>query len=486
MDLEIRFFETQTLKTMESIKLNRVLRKITFFICFLITIGQSGFATDIKPLNVGDRVPDIQFHLVDAQTGKDYQTKLSDYKGKLVILDFWASWCRSCLSSFSKMDGLQQSFGEKIKVLMVNSQIFGGKGDALKFMNQQKSKNNWPYKFTMAIDDTLAYQLFPSYSIPHYAWISADGIVLAITSSEELTKENIQKVINGEKIDLTFKKDFFPNMAGFDQLEIDDDLLSFSMLKKGKITDDVLENRPMKRQLVVKKGDEEEPRGILMKNLPLVELYKYALPRQAAPFDWYKSTILLEVKDPAKFAYNFRDDVWYIPALNHINYEVDITAPEENVYNYELVVDPTDMDNIPSYLLRDLNKNSGYNGRIEKRTVKCLVLEKFKTFDTSQVNIDPSAHVVLDLRDKKNIFIKDGHPEAIIDALNRLCIFSMPVIDNSHWGADTHGVNYVRFDFTISTEHPPTVDDLNKSLEKYGLRFQEKQMEVDMLVISDR
>ena len=46
---------------------------------------------------------------------------LAAYKGKVVYLDFWASWCTPCKLSFPWMKDLQRSYGEKgLVVVAVN------------------------------------------------------------------------------------------------------------------------------------------------------------------------------------------------------------------------------------------------------------------------------------------------------------------------------------------------------------------------------
>jgi thiol-disulfide isomerase/thioredoxin len=61
-----------------------------------------------QPLSIGDPVPDVQ--LDKWVNHSPSMATLSGFKGKIVIIDFWATWCTACLHAFDKLDSLQTLF----------------------------------------------------------------------------------------------------------------------------------------------------------------------------------------------------------------------------------------------------------------------------------------------------------------------------------------------------------------------------------------
>ncbi len=79
------------------------------------------------------------------QNGQQQEINLSDYKGQIVYLDFWASWCQPCRKSFTWMNKMQSMYGnEGFKVIAIN--LDESRAKANKFLQQI------PANFDVAFD----------------------------------------------------------------------------------------------------------------------------------------------------------------------------------------------------------------------------------------------------------------------------------------------------------------------------------------------
>ena len=66
--------------------------------------------------SVSTPAPNVSVHTADGTA-----VRLADYKGKVVLIDFWASWCPPCKASFPALDAVYREYREKgLEVLAVN------------------------------------------------------------------------------------------------------------------------------------------------------------------------------------------------------------------------------------------------------------------------------------------------------------------------------------------------------------------------------
>ena len=89
------------------------------FVCILASKA-SVSQQPVKRLRIGDSVPNVSIgNLVNYQKAS---YKMSEFKDKLLIIDFWATWCMPCIASFPKLDSLQKEFEQELMILSVTSE----------------------------------------------------------------------------------------------------------------------------------------------------------------------------------------------------------------------------------------------------------------------------------------------------------------------------------------------------------------------------
>ena len=121
--------------------------------------------------NAAETAPD--FTMTNA-SGEE--VKLSDFFGKPVVLNFWASWCGPCKSEMPHFEDAYQKYGEDINFVIVN--LTDGARETVE--NASDFIEEQGYTFPLYFDtNTEGAMTYGTYSIPVTYFIGADGVPVA-------------------------------------------------------------------------------------------------------------------------------------------------------------------------------------------------------------------------------------------------------------------------------------------------------------------
>ena len=136
---------------------------------------QLASSDESKPENgeTAEKIAAPDFTVYDAEGG---EIRLSDYSGKPVVLNFWASWCGPCKREMPEFQAAFEELGEEISFLMVN--MTDGSREtvdtAAAFL--EEAGYTFPVYYDRDMDAASAYG---AYSLPTTYFIDAEGFVIA-------------------------------------------------------------------------------------------------------------------------------------------------------------------------------------------------------------------------------------------------------------------------------------------------------------------
>jgi peroxiredoxin len=137
-------------------------------------------------IHVGDVAPDFSVEMLDGRT-----IKLSEYRGKVVMLCFWATWCPPCRQELAHLqEGVIDLFAGKEFVVLPISR--GEKRDVV-----EKFIADSGYKFAVGLDPERAiYDLYASNFVPRTFIIGKDGkVVYRVAGYDEKSAEEVNAAI---------------------------------------------------------------------------------------------------------------------------------------------------------------------------------------------------------------------------------------------------------------------------------------------------
>ena len=145
----------------------------------------------------GEQMPD--FTLRDMN---NKEVKFSDYKGKVVLVNFWATWCQPCMVEMKHLQKMHKELGgENFTVLSISA-------DDARSASMVKpiiKRNGYTFPVLLDKQTKVVSQLNPSKTLPYTLIVDKEGRIAAThmgynPGDEVKLKEEVEALINGVEL----------------------------------------------------------------------------------------------------------------------------------------------------------------------------------------------------------------------------------------------------------------------------------------------
>jgi len=106
---------------------------------------------DGSPATVGELAPDFELRTVGGDA-----VRLSDFRGRTVVLNFWASWCVPCRREMSEFDEMYRTRldAQDFVVIAVDYRPLDSETEVRRFLSDFEAREGQPIEFPVAYDTT--------------------------------------------------------------------------------------------------------------------------------------------------------------------------------------------------------------------------------------------------------------------------------------------------------------------------------------------
>lgn len=395
---------------------------------------------NIQPLKVGDSVPNIL--LTHMGNYKSNTLSLHDFKDRLVILDFWSTWCSACMDAMPHMQTLQSQFNNQMQILLVNTFDGDSLPKVISVFKKRETRTGNKVTLPYSLMQTKLLEYFPHRFVPHYVWI-LNGRMVAATSKDEVTAQNISAVLDGRPVSMHIKQD----AIGFDASKpflVDGNGGDGSDFISRSIITGYIEG--IGSSSGTGRDADGKVRRFYMYNHPPRSMLRAAYPTE---MQLPNSRILLESLDSVKFSDPIAGD----------------TSRYLNSYCYELKVPACNDSLLRQYMREDFFRLFRVRVKTERRTLHCLMLKS-----------RPCASTQKEPRPVPDGYSSPKNMKALIALLNSMpASTGNPVVDET-------GLKAV-LDFTV----PPSfsnVREIQSFLKAQGFEITLEDRDTEVTIIS--
>jgi thiol-disulfide isomerase/thioredoxin len=446
--------------------------KIIFsVILFMIFYRSDAQLLELRSLIKGQKVPNI---LLSLHTGDSVNSiNLYDLNKKLIIFDFWGTYCSSCIANMPHLQKLQEEFGNNIQIIIVTKNSKKEVDNLFARINGHVSSEityAWKH-LPFIVEDSILDKLFPHDAVPCHVWLNSTKVVEGIAYDNTTTSENIQAFLMGKKIKLAKF-----GMAEIDPLHplswINGEDEFINQLKYYSFIYSRLNHQGGGDGQVAALIDSTTKKivGFSCINMSIADLYKlsrfhYKNPNIGIP----DNKILLEVKNKDKF---------YPPKNTEY-----LEWADTSLFTYAIRVPLKKANDLYIIMRQDLDRYFHYNSKLENRKVKCLILKRITKKDTTFTKGREAKYEIDFGSNGARLNIQNTPISILVSRIETVVSYKdsfMPFFDETQYQGN------IDINIPWSDEFKDiSISGLRKSLRKYGLDLVEEYKILSMLVISD-